>query len=37
MRKGDDEDRMAYHSGSKKHVAVHKNMDTMRLELTRKK
>jgi hypothetical protein len=37
MRKGDEEDRMAYHSGSKKHIAVHKNMDTMRLELTRKK
>lgn len=36
MRLGEDESQAKYHS-PKKQVAVHKNMDTMRLELTRKK
>jgi hypothetical protein len=37
MRYGDDEERMHYHAKHKKPVMVHKNIDTMRLELTRKK
>jgi hypothetical protein len=37
MRRGDDEDRsVAYHRGGKKPVAIHKDLDTMRLALTRK-
>ena len=36
MRRGDDEGRSAYHRASKKPVSVHKDLDTMRLALTRK-
>jgi hypothetical protein len=35
MRRGDDEEQAKYHS-PKQSVKVHKNMDTMRLEMTRK-
>ena len=35
MRRGDDEQQAKYHS-PKQSVKVHKNMDTMRLEMTRK-
>lgn len=36
MRRGDDEERTKYHSNRKQPVAVHKNLDTMRLALTNK-
>jgi hypothetical protein len=36
MRRGEDEGQPKYHSRTKNSVAVHKNMDTMRLELTKK-
>jgi hypothetical protein len=36
MRRGEDEAQAKYHSANKKGVALHKSMDTMRLELTRK-
>ena len=36
MRRGEDEEQPKYHSRNKNRVAVHKNMDTMRLELTKK-
>lgn len=35
-RLGEDEEQAKYHSRTKNRVAVHKNMDTMRLELTKK-
>lgn len=36
IRRGDDEERSKYHSNRKQPVAIHKNMDTMRLALTSK-
>ena len=36
MRRGDDEERSKYHSNRKQPVAIHKNMDTMRLALIKK-